>query len=483
MTRKPVSVAALKPADYHVARRFSGGLNPALVRSLAWSGGGEAWFRRQLDPGAIGDARATAMKAWFPSLSRTPADLFARDRAGTEPTWQVMWDLSRWTLLRRIESNRQVVEHLVDLWNAMLHVPVQHDSSARFFRVDYDAVIRAEALTSYERLLQRTITHPSMGIYLNNANSSRWNPSEDLARELLELHTVGRGSGYTEADVRDTALLLTGWRFSWSDGSYRYDPAWHHTGPVRIMGFSHPNSAPDGRPAVAALLTYLARHPATAQRFARRLARRFVSDAPPQRLVDALAASYRSSGSSLRPVLTTLVRHPDFKASAKRKVRTPVEDYVATARALQLSISAPRNGDQSFAKGLLWACRNVGSSPYDWPTPNGMPDDAESWLGTGRLLTSMAMHRELGMGWWPAKDVKHLPHTAWLPRLPARLGDVIAHIGVKVHRERPPAAVIHGIAHDFGLTVDRRVDAAWAHEWNVRRLVVAVLDSPTHFKR
>ena len=116
-------------------------------------------------------------------------------------SWEVATDHSRWTLARRIASTRQVQEVMVDFWSNLLNVSLYHDE-AIYWRMDYDRVIRAHALTTFESLLQAAITHPSMGLYLDNAISSKEAPNENLGREVLELHTVGVDAGYTEDDVK-----------------------------------------------------------------------------------------------------------------------------------------------------------------------------------------------------------------------------------------------------------------------------------------
>ena len=201
-------------------------------------------------------------------------------------SWEVMWDLSRWTVARRIHSTRQVQELMVEFWSNLLHVPLGHDSAA-FHRVSYDAVIRKYALSTFEDLLLHTTVHPAMGLFLDNASSTKAAPNENLGRELLELHTVGVDAGYTEADVKASSRILTGYRSTvwWPRFETFYDPNAHATGAVSVLGFRHANTDPDGRDVTAAYLSYLARHPATARRIARRLCVRFVKDNPSEALV------------------------------------------------------------------------------------------------------------------------------------------------------------------------------------------------------
>ena len=205
--------------------------------------------------------------------------------------WEVMYDLSRWTVARRVYSTRQVKELMVDFWSNLLHVPLMHDDSM-FWRKDYDTTIRTYALDTFENLLLHTTTHPAMGLFLNNAISTKDAPNENLGRELLELHTVGLE--YDEDDVKSSSRILTGYRVDvwWPSFRSFYDPKVHWTGRINVLGFSHANTSTDGRAATTAYLKYLARHPATAQRLAERLCVRFVNDHPSTGLVDTVRKAY-----------------------------------------------------------------------------------------------------------------------------------------------------------------------------------------------
>ncbi len=173
-----------------------------------------------------------------------PADLWQRQINEVEGGWEVMEGYQRWTLLRRMRSNRQVHEMMTEFWLHHLNVPVNGDA-AFTYRTSYDRAVRDHALGRFEDLLHATITHPAMGIYLDNAVSTKAHPNENLGRELLELHTVGRGS-YGEDDVKNSARILTGWtgRHVAHAGTRR--TARRRTGPARsrVMGFQRPQRRP-----------------------------------------------------------------------------------------------------------------------------------------------------------------------------------------------------------------------------------------------
>ena len=145
-------------------------------------------------------------------------------------SWEVAVDLSRWTVTRRIHSRRQVHEVMTDFWSNLLNVSLFHDDAV-FWRMHYDRTIRRDALTSFDSLLRAAITHPAMGLYLDNAFSTKDAPNENLGRELLELHTVGVDAGYTEADVKASARMLTGYRVDlwWPEFRAYYSAADHDT--------------------------------------------------------------------------------------------------------------------------------------------------------------------------------------------------------------------------------------------------------------
>ena len=178
---------------------------------------------------------------------------------------------------------------MTDFWSTNLHIPVGHDR-AWIYRADYDATIRQQAFGTFEDLLVALSLHPAMRLYLDNWSSVKNKPNENQGRELLELHTVGRAAGYTEAMVKDSAKILSGYTVDWGKTYVaKYDTNRHTTGAVTVLGFSDPNAGADGQSLTVAYLKYLAHHPSTASNLCRKLATYFVSDSPSDGLVAALA--------------------------------------------------------------------------------------------------------------------------------------------------------------------------------------------------
>ncbi|WP_322937162.1 DUF1800 domain-containing protein [Nocardioides bizhenqiangii] len=476
--------SVLPAADRHLVKRFSWGLTPALAAQVRAAGGGRAWFAKQLQPANVADAPGAAVNTWFPSMRLGPRQIFQNQEDEVQGSWEVAADLSRWTVGRRIASNRQLHEVMVDFWSNLLNVSLFHDDAV-FWRMDYDRVIRKHALTTFEALLRATITHPAMGLYLDNAYSSKESPNENLGRELLELHTVGVDAGYTEDDVKASARMLTGYRVDLWWPSFRafYDTSWHDTQPVQVMGFTHANRSADGRAATLAYLSYLAKHPATAQRLAHRLCVKFVSDQPTRAIVNAVARAYRASGTAIKPTLRALVDHPDFAAGAGKKVRTPTEDYVAAVRALGIRPQAPTT-DESFANAMLWQYGEAGQPPYEWPAPNGYPEVDGAWASAGRVLTSFTIHRDLAARWWPTEQARFPSYASMLPPMPATLAQVIDHQALRMFGHKPSDAVRTGIAQLLGMPLTTRLtkDDALAY-WTLRGILSSLLDSPMHLHR
>ncbi|MDH3707907.1 MAG: DUF1800 domain-containing protein, partial [Acidimicrobiia bacterium] len=216
------------------------------------------------------------------------------------------------------------------------------------------------------------------------AFSSADSINENYARELLELHTVGVNGGYTEADVVNTAKLLTGWTIDPDTGRFDFIQSRHDSSANPIMGWTRPTSGSDFGHGVD-FLHYLATHPSTAEFLATKLVRRFVSDDPDPNLVSELASTYLANDTAIAPVLTQLFTHPSFLASGDAKLRRPFEQLIAMGRAVGAEL-APTTAQAQIGQ-LAQVAVALGQPPFRWPAPNGYPDVAAAWLNTGGLLS------------------------------------------------------------------------------------------------
>jgi uncharacterized protein (DUF1800 family) len=416
----------LTERDRHLVSRFSFGVNEELTAAVRAAGGGERWFQAQLSPSSIGDP-AASVHTWWPRLTHDPAKAWREVKAGRSGSWEYGFDFAQYSLVHKILTRRQVQGVLHDVWSNLLYVPAGHDRSFPW-RLHYDQTLRGLALTSYRELLRAAVVHPAMSGWLNNDLNGKRGINENLGRELLELYTVGRAAGYTEDDVKDSARLLTGHKVRVFDTfAASYAPEDHWTGRVQVLGFTHANAAADGRPALAAYLDYLALHPATAERVARRLCVRFVGDDPSPSLVRSVTAAYRASRSDVRATLKALRTHPEFLASRRRILRAPAEGVVASVRALGIKPVRFRDRD-AFPSHLVWATDRLGQQPYSWPRPDGFPEASSTWASPSRMLGAWNHHYSLA-GQWNTADGQAFPASASvLPTaFPRTLAEIVDH--------------------------------------------------------
>jgi uncharacterized protein (DUF1800 family) len=463
----------------HLLRRATYGPTPATeaeIRKL----GATAWLERQLRPADIPDATCDAVLTRLPLAQLDIAGVRAAAAAGRlkKGGYDAMQQLGFAAVARAAWSNRQLFEIMVDFWSNHLNVTCPF-GDAWDSRPDYDrVVIRRHALGRFADLLKASARHPAMLAYLDNRVSTRTRPNENYGRELLELHTVGLV--HTEADVQNAARLLTGLTVDKATGGYRYEPAWHATGPVTVLGFSHANAtAAGGEAAAMALLDYLATHPATARRIAHKLCVRFVADEPPAALVDRLASLYLAEKTAIAPVLRALFSSAEFAAAVGAKIRTPMEDLAATIRVLGIG---PEPADSGFTalRALYWTADGLGHAPLRWSPPNGYPDVAAAWSSPSGALGRWNAHLNLAAGWYPkqltrpASLVKHL-----LPTLPTTYGGLVDALARRLLGTRMSATHTAAVAAFFGKqpgTALKATDSAVGGAFPY--LVALVLDSP-----
>jgi uncharacterized protein (DUF1800 family) len=400
-----VTNATLLTADdpvRHLLRRTTFGATPGMVDEVHEMGI-DAWLAQQLDPSSIDDGTADGVWGQLPLASKSSTEI---QRSIEQYDWEAMFAYGQATIGRLVWSKRQLQEVMVDFWSDHLHVPVPGGAAWDVGPSYYNDIIRANALGSFKEMLLAAMQHPAMLRYLSNTESHKDAVNENLGRELLELHTVGVGSGYTEDDVRNSAYILTGrTEVSYYDAeqgrgvasTFIYDPTKHWTGGVKVLDFSHANGdANAGLDVGDAYLTYLASHPSTARTIARKLAVRFVSDNPPDSLVDRLASQFVESGTEIKPVLDLLFRSAEFWASVGQKTKRPLENMVSSLRAVGVE---PGPNPPEGLEGLYWWTHDMGHSPMAWPAPNGYADVHAAWRSAGGLLHTWRFHLGIMQDW------------------------------------------------------------------------------------
>lgn len=222
--------------------------------------------------------------------------------------------------------------------------------------------------------------------------------NENYGREVMELHTVGVDGGYTQRDVTEMAKVMTGWtiRTPRRDPEFMFDDRVHTEGKKIVLGHTfNYGGEKDGEEA----LKMLANQPSTAKFISTELARHFVSDDPPQALVDRMAKNFLSSGGDIRTVLRTMIYSPEFwsREAYRAKVKTPFELVASTARALNVEVGVPI--------ALVQWIQRMGEPLYMCEPPTGYPDKAETWVNAGALLNRLNFAMALSNGKMPGTSV------------------------------------------------------------------------------
>jgi uncharacterized protein (DUF1800 family) len=397
--KAPGKVPLSEDQVLHLLRRVTYGPTPQLVAEVHQMGAGR-WLSQQLTPAKVADKQAQKALRAFPLLNQSSQHL-RRYLASInrEYGYDAMEQVQQATLMRAVFSRRQLAEVMVAFWSNHFNVTCPSDKVWSTRHV-YDATIRKHAFGSFEDLLVAVIQSPAMLQFLDNDASIGREPNENLGRELLELHTVGIDGGYTEKDVFNSALTLTGWSVQ-DDGSdlFVLKPGYRYAGHVKVMKWQSANTDTSAGVAVGtSYLTYLAHHPHTARHLCRKLVTRFVTDNPPVELVAKLTKVYLDNKTQIVPVLEALFSSHEFWASTGQKVRTPYERAVASMRGLgyhPLAGLAPDNWDD-----LVNHLSDLGQAPLQWGPPNGYPDTAHYWLSTQTTVGQWNSAIALAGGWW-----------------------------------------------------------------------------------
>ena len=279
------------------------------------------------------------------------------------------------------------VERLVWFWSN--HFCISADKDIAMVGAYEREAIRVHVLGRFGDMLIAVESHPAMLYYLDNVRSMGANSiagingdkglNENLAREILELHTLGVRSGYLQSDVTSFANVLTGWTSTDAaeperGGEFLFNKRLHEPGEQTVLGKFYAQSGVDqGR----AVLADLARHSATAQHIAQKLAAHFVADQPPPPLVGKLTKAFKDSDGDLKTVAKALVTADEAWTPARTKLKRPSEWIVSMLRVTNASLNtgAPWNigrvlGVQAALGELLWRP----------PAPNGWPDTEAAWI-------------------------------------------------------------------------------------------------------
>jgi uncharacterized protein (DUF1800 family) len=476
--KQPPTILSLDPA-LQLARRAAWGPTPALVAQIRKMGT-TAWLERQLKPSSIPDtAMATYLKP-FDTLGATPAKLRAMNEERQKPDyWYAHDQLESAAIARAAWSERQLFEVMVDFWHSRLHVAAHLDKTQDTLNHYDTAVIRKYALGRFSDMLRAMITHPAMILYLDNQNNTKAGGNQNLGRELLELHTLGVDAGYKQADVEGAARLLTGLSIDPNSLAFVYRPEQHYVGKVKVFGHVYPNAtAAGGLATVKSLINTLAMHPKTAHYLALDLARRFVSDAPSERLVKELASVYLKNKTAIVPVLRALFRSPEFARSVGQKYRRPFEHAVASMRALGMRMGDRTQYTQSLLDLRYWL-DTLGQAPLGCPTPDGFKDFQRPWLSSAGILgrwnldTTLAAQSRKG---FTAPDITGMLKTA------TTYGAAVDRLYARLAFQKPTAAERKALLAFVGHAAGTKLSAqAKNTDYRLRvQLVTLILGGPHH---
>ena len=404
------------------------------------------WLRAQIGPA---DVQSAGPEQTLPGLSvalpvllaarRQPADAGAAEALRRQAQADI-----RARVLTAASTARPFAERLAMFWSNHFSLSTAKGAVQGLVGAFEREAIRPHIAGRFADLLYAATTHPAMLRYLDNTASAGPQSAvarragaaeggrpprgvglnENLARELLELHTLGAADGtqgggdgaavygpwggYTQADIVALAAVLSGWRGPMpAQPAAVFDARWHQPGPKRLLGRSYP----EGPDALRQVLDDLARHPSTARHLATKLVRHVVADAPPPSLVDRLARRFTDTDGDLAAVADALLTAPEaWQPAPLRKLKSPEEFVVSSARLLRL-------GERTVQAAPDAGLSALGQRPQAAPSPAGWPERADGWLGPEAVWRRVEWAHRLAQRAGRAVDARALAESSLGPLL------------------------------------------------------------------
>jgi uncharacterized protein (DUF1800 family) len=422
------TAAELKAADFALMDRLTFGVTPSSAEHLKTIGT-ERWIEEQLHPQAsLGlPAAVQAQIEAMPDVHKFAFDIAAafdqqgqaankitdpdQKKAAQQAYQQAMTDRARQaaarSILRALYAPDQLRERMTWFWFNHFNVH-QYKANIRILVGDYeDRAIRPFAMGHFRDLLSATLHHPAMLRYLDNADNAVGHLNENYAREIMELHTMGVGSGYAQSDVEQLARILTGVGIDlksedpklkpemqaqlFRQGAFEFNPARHDYGDKTFLGHVIKGR---GLAEVDEALDILCRQPATGTHISQKLATYFVSDSPPAALVAQMAQTFQKSDGDIAAVLSTMLHSPEFAASLKTgaKFKDSIQYVMSAVRMAYdgkviLNTLPIQNWLNRLAEGL-----------FNHETPDGYPLTSATWNGPGQMMVRFEIARQIGSG-------------------------------------------------------------------------------------
>lgn len=367
-----------------------------------------AYIEEQLHPERIHDPEGEGSVRRIQALNLPVDQLFEfKEKV-------LLRDLVRGTNQRAIFSRRQLYEVMVQFWTDHFNIdPTKGD--CRWLKAwDDREVIRKYALGDvgvksqssfanflgafslggndpvkesfkFPNMVRASALSPAMLWYLdgreNRKREDADKPNENYARELLELHTLGVHGGYTQKDVMEVARCLTGWTVTKGNkgfalnhghGEVKFNSRLHDDGAKTVLGEIIPGG--EGAKDLDHVLRIVSLHPSTAKHLATKLCRRFIADEPPAAAVETVAQTFLTTKGGIRETLRALFATEDFRNTRGNKFKRPFNFIVSALR----GTDARTDGDEPIYDYML----RMGHAPFNYPTPDGYPEEAAPWMGT-----------------------------------------------------------------------------------------------------
>ena len=330
------------------------------------------------DPGAVEESLRDFMEIRRinndQSLSPEERDMARREAQRKQRLQQrkmTLESIELW-LNRMLSSQAQTREKMTLFWHGHFATSVQKVKSPLLMH-QQNALFRKQALGNFKALTHEICEDPAMMLYLDTDKNVKGQPNENFARELLELFTLGEGSGYTETDIAEAARAFTGYQLNRLAGKPKFVPRKHDNGEKTFMGKS-------GAFNQDAIVDVVFETPRCAEFMAAKLWEFFAYETPSDGIVEPLAKQFRESGYEVKPLLRTIFLSEAFNSAEalRTQIKSPVQFIVQMARELELPKVPPR---------IAWnAMQQLGQVLYNPPNVAGW-EGGRSWINTNTLLT------------------------------------------------------------------------------------------------
>lgn len=391
------------------ANRFGLGASPADIRNVGTNP--KRWLQMQIETGSASskifprqpDSATLLNQAYEIRRLKDPdmkKDVRKKSRRGFNQALRAR-------LSNQIETDSPFAERLVRFWSNHFTVSRTRGLIGPAIPAYENEAIRPFIFGRFEDMLLRASQHPCMLIYLDNISSIGPNSrqgsrrgkdlNENLAREILELHTMGAQGDYTQTDVTNFAKILTGWTVERKrknpknqmvpPGQFYFNPRTHEPGPQTLLGKTFKQNGQDQG---IQALKEIARHPSTANFIATKLIQHFVDDKPSEYDIQAIARTFIKTDGDLAEVSKALINLKSAWIMTGSKIKTPEEMIISALRALHFKSPLTLPKDQL----LFPALKSMGQDVFHAPSPAGWPDEGKVWVAPESLMHRLEWVRE-----------------------------------------------------------------------------------------